>query len=148
MLAAAAFIGTYEGTDLIAVHNSFDPPGVITYCQGLTNIAEDKSVKVGQRFTPEFCQKAFADTLPKYMTPILKCVPSLPSYPQGVQIASLSLAYNIGPTGFCRSSIAKYLNQGNQKAACNSFPLYNKANGRVLRGLVNRREAERKLCLG
>lgn len=147
VLAAAAFIGVWEGRDLVAVRNSFDPPGVITYCQGLTNIAEDKTVKVGDRFTPEVCDAKFAEALPKYIAPVKKCVPGIEKYPQGVQVASVSLAYNIGPTGFCRSSIAKNLNAGKRREACDAFRLYNKANGKVLKGLVNRREAERKLCL-
>jgi lysozyme len=147
LLVAAAFIGGWEGLDLVAKHYAHDPAGVITYCQGLTNLSEDKKVKVGDRFTKEVCNEKFAAALPKYWEPINKCVPGLKNYPQGVQIASLSLAYNIGHGGFCKSSIARNLNAGNRKAACDAFRLYIKADGKVLKGLVNRRESERTLCL-
>jgi lysozyme len=37
-------------------------------------------------------------------------------------------------------------NAGNTAEACARLELYNKAGGRVLRGLVRRRAAERELC--
>lgn len=61
--------------------------------------------------------------------------------------ACISLAYNIGVKGFANSSIAKKLNAGDKQGAANAFLLYNKAGGKVLQGLVNRRNAERKLFL-
>ena len=45
------------------------------------------------------------------------------------------------------STMFKYLNSGNYKAACNELPKWNKSGGKVLNGLVKRREKEKKLCL-
>lgn len=61
--------------------------------------------------------------------------------------AILSLAYNIGPSAFRRSSVLRNLNAGARLASADAFLLWNKANGKVLKGLVRRREAERKLFL-
>lgn len=62
--------------------------------------------------------------------------------------AMISLEWNIGVGRFARSSVARYHRTGNYKAAANAFRLWNKAGGRVLEGLVRRREEERQLYLG
>jgi lysozyme len=61
--------------------------------------------------------------------------------------AFLSLAYNIGPGAFRRSSALRKFNAGDKAGAANAILLWNKAGGKVLRGLVRRREAERALFL-
>lgn len=61
--------------------------------------------------------------------------------------AFLSLAYNIGPGAFKRSSVLRYFNEGETMRAADSFLLWNKAGGQVLRGLVRRRQRERTLFL-
>ena len=63
--------------------------------------------------------------------------------------AFLSLAYNIGPSGFRGSSALRHFNAGDKTKAAAAIKLWNKAtvNGKrqVLRGLVNRREDEVRL---
>ena len=65
--------------------------------------------------------------------------------------AFVSLAYNIGPGAFKRSSALRHFNAGDKPRAAKSILLWNKAtvNGKrvKLAGLVRRREAERKLFL-
>lgn len=65
--------------------------------------------------------------------------------------AFVSLAYNIGPLAFSKSSALRHFNAGNKEAAANAILAWNKAtvNGRkqVLRGLQRRREAEKALFL-
>lgn len=65
--------------------------------------------------------------------------------------AFVSLAYNIGPGAFSRSSALRHFNAGNKAAAADAILAWNKAtvNGRkqVLRGLARRREAEKALFL-
>lgn len=61
--------------------------------------------------------------------------------------ACVSLAYNIGVKRFAQSSIVRYLEDGSKVAAADAFRMYNRAGGRVLSGLVNRREKERTLFL-
>jgi len=61
--------------------------------------------------------------------------------------ACLSLAYNIGPGAFRRSSVVKYFNAGLDMRAADAFLLWNKSGGKVLRGLERRRRDERTLFL-
>ncbi len=65
--------------------------------------------------------------------------------------AFVSLAYNIGPMAFSKSSALRNFNAGNKEAAANAILAWNKATvkGRkqVLRGLQRRREAEKALFL-
>ena len=53
--------------------------------------------------------------------------------------------YNLGPTNFKNSTLLKELNSGNYYAASNELLTWNKAGGKVLAGLVKRREAEAQL---
>jgi len=65
--------------------------------------------------------------------------------------AFLSLAYNIGPTGFANSSALRHFNNGDKARSAASILLWNKETkgGRkvVSQGLKNRRADERKLFL-
>ena len=66
---------------------------------------------------------------------------------QNMYDAIVSLAYNIGINGFKKSSVLRLLKQGDKQNAADAFLLWNMAGGKVLRGLVKRRERERKLFL-
>jgi len=60
--------------------------------------------------------------------------------------ACVSLAYNIGTGGFKKSSVLKKLNVNpNDPTIADSFRLWNKGGGVILKGLVRRREAEIEL---
>ena len=61
--------------------------------------------------------------------------------------ACVSLAYNIGLGNFQNSTVLRCLNAKNWTDAADAFLLWNKANGRIMNGLVRRREAERALFL-
>jgi len=61
--------------------------------------------------------------------------------------AFISLAYNIGPGAFRKSSALRLFNAGDKAGAAKAILMWNKAGGKVLNGLVRRREAEKKLFL-
>lgn len=61
--------------------------------------------------------------------------------------AMVSLAYNIGPGAFNKSTLLKRLNAGDTQGAADQFLVWNKAGGKVLAGLTRRRKAERELFL-
>ena len=46
----------WEGRNYTAVHLSFDPPGVVTVCGGVTNY-DLPHLKVGDKFTEAECQR-------------------------------------------------------------------------------------------
>jgi len=56
-----------------------------------------------------------------------------------------SLAYNIGLSGFRKSSALRHFNAGDKAKAAAAIKLWNKAGGKVLAGLVRRRDAEVEL---
>lgn len=114
---------------------------VPTACDGIT-----KGVKMGMRFTPAQCNDLLEQELIAHAEPIIRCVPGLKGRTNQA-IAAVSLSYNIGTAGVCKSSIAKLWNAGQWRAGCDRFPLFNKAGGRVIQGLVNRRARERTICV-
>lgn len=59
--------------------------------------------------------------------------------------ALVSLCYNIGANAFKGSTVVRLLNQRKYQAACTAIGMWNKAGGRVVQGLVNRRKAEQVL---
>ena len=61
--------------------------------------------------------------------------------------ACVSLAYNIGPNAFAKSTVLRELNAGNKDKAAAAFKMWNKADGDIVKGLVNRRNAEVTLFL-
>ena len=143
MLAAAAvFVAPWEGERTEAYLDRIASPAVWTVCYG-----ETKGVKQGDKYTPQQCLDLLSASLAGYHAQLVKCVPTLPQQPQGVQVALTSWTYNVGAGAACKSTLAKRANAGDWQAACNQLPLWNKAGGVVVRGLTNRRAAEQKLCL-
>ena len=63
------------------------------------------------------------------------------------EAAYTSLAYNVGIRAAGRSTATRRLNAGNIRGGCDALTWWNKAGGRVVRGLVNRRSAEKEYCL-
>lgn len=62
--------------------------------------------------------------------------------------ALVSFVYNIGGTAFGYSTLLRKLNAGDYEGAANQLLRWNKDNGKVIRGLTNRRKRERELFLG
>ncbi|MDP8078350.1 lysozyme [Phocoenobacter skyensis] len=67
--------------------------------------------------------------------------------PQGAFEAATSITFNVGCGTMKKSTLFKYAQAGKIKAMCNEFPKWKYSNGRVLNGLVIRREKEKQLCL-
>jgi len=61
--------------------------------------------------------------------------------------AIISFAYNCGLRNYRISTLRKRINEGNWEGAANEIVKWNKANGRVLKGLTRRREAEAALLV-
>ncbi|QLB23714.1 lysozyme [Phocoenobacter skyensis] len=67
--------------------------------------------------------------------------------PQGAFEAATSITFNVGCGTMKKSTLFKYARAGKIKAMCNEFTKWKYSNGRVLNGLVIRREKEKQLCL-
>jgi len=61
--------------------------------------------------------------------------------------ALVSLAFNIGVGAFSKSTLVKKLNTGDRAGAADQFGQWVKAGGKTLKGLVTRRQSERKQFL-
>ena len=59
--------------------------------------------------------------------------------------AMVSLAYNIGVKAFAGSTLVRLFNLGDNIGAESQFARWNRAGGKILQGLVNRRAAEAAL---
>jgi lysozyme len=103
-------------------------------------------VKQGQSIDPVKALKRKLDDVQKFEGAIKQCV-TVPLH-QHEYDAYLSLAYNIGPTAFCRSTLVRLLNEGKYTMACEQILRWDKAGGKVVRGLTLRREAEYRQCMG
>lgn len=121
-----------------------DIVSVPTVCFGET---EREAVAEGRRrtYSKAECLAMLQESLKGYDEGMKACLTR--DLPPSVHIAFLSATYNIGIGGFCKSSMARRANAGDFKGACNALLMWNKAGGRVVRGLENRRRAEHKICL-
>jgi len=61
--------------------------------------------------------------------------------------AYTSLAYNVGISAAGNSTATRRINNGDIRGGCKALTWYNKAGGRVVRGLVNRRSEEYTFCM-
>lgn len=138
-MLAVATVGQFEGLRFVAYQ---DVIGVWTACYG-----ETKGIRPGMKFTREQCDVMFIGSLAEHEEGMRACLAAPDALPMQVYVADLSLAYNIGVAGFCRSSIAAYQNAGRLRESCERFLLFVRAGGKVVKGLVARREAERRLCI-
>lgn len=141
-LIAGPFVMHEESGAKVYTHAYWDNlGGVWTVCSGDTQGVNRNTVE-----TPAGCTVRLDKRLAAFVLPVLKCAPILRSRPYELA-ASLSLAYNIGARGYCHSSIARDFQAERWGAACDAFLLYDRAGGHVVAGLLNRRRAERALCL-
>lgn len=69
------------------------------------------------------------------------------SLPQSVFDAAVSLTFTTGCKKVKHSTLFNYLRENQYENACNRFPDWNKSSGKILNGLVMRREKEKALCL-
>ena len=139
MAMAVALVAAFEGGRTVAYR---DAVGIPTVCFG-----ETRGVKMGDRYTMDQCKEMLGSALLEYEAAMVKCLKNPAAIPDKSYVAFLSLSYNIGSYAFCHSSVARRANAGNIRGACDAILYWNKAGGRVLRGLVRRRQEERKLCL-
>ena len=141
LLSAAALVGlvTHEGySDQTIIPIKGDVPTI--------GFGSTKGVKLGDKTNPVAAlQRAMRDIAGKE-TAVKKCV-KVPLH-QYEYDAYISLAYNIGTGAFCGSTLVKKLNIGDYTGACNEILRWDRAQGRVVKGLTMRRQKEYNQCLG
>ena len=105
-----------------------------------------EGVKLGDTITvPKALERSLAD-IQKFEGAVKQCV-KVPLY-QHEYDAYVQLAYNIGGSAFCGSTLVKRLNAEDYPGACKEILRWNRAQGREVRGLTIRRQREYTLCSG
>lgn len=123
-----------------------DIVGVPTVCFG-----ETQGVELGDRFTDRECRRMlerrlsedYRAGLHRYFTPDTKANRLTPHR----DAAYVSLAYNVGIRAAGKSTATRRLNAGDIAGGCEAISWWNKAGGRRVRGLVNRRGVENGMCM-
>jgi lysozyme len=139
---AAAVMALVAGFEGLRTYAYRDPVGIPTICFG-----ETRGVKMGDRATKAECQALLKVRLLEFEAGVRSCLKAPDRIPDGAYAAVLSFSYNVGVGAFCGSTMRRYLDAGQVRQACDELPRWVKARGITLPGLVNRRAAERKVCL-
>ncbi|EOV2303028.1 TPA: lysozyme [Yersinia enterocolitica] len=135
---AAVLIPSLEGVE----HKPYqDVIGVWTVCYGHTG----KDIMLGKIYTEAEC-RALLDkdlrTTAAQIDPYIK-----KPIPDTTRAALYSFAYNVGAGNFKTSTLLHRINQGDTAGACDQLRRWTYAGGKPWKGLQNRREIERELCL-
>lgn len=138
VLAGGALVAPWEGKENVAYK---DVVGVWTQCYGDTHDVNRTRAK-----TDNECTDSLAKQLVEHNEEMKRYV--LVPMTDYQEAAFTSLVYNIGVGNWKNSTALKLLNRGLYKEACEQLPRWNKAGGKVYRGLTNRRLSEMEVCLG
>lgn len=150
LLIATGVVSVWEGKRNVGY---LDVIGVPTYCYG----GIGPEAVVGRRYSDAQCRTQLAEDVQSHAAPLARCLTR--PLPDKTYAALISLSFNIGPAGVCKTAafrpdkpfagqgLAWYFNNGYGVQGCNAFGRYVYAAGRRIKGLENRRAAERKLCL-
>lgn len=99
-----------------------------------------------RRFTQEEVDAILAKDLTRFERGVLRFCPSAANR-QSWMDALVSFSFNVGLGTLQRSTLRAKFNRGDYKGAADEFLKYTKSGGKVLKGLVNRRNDERALFM-
>ena len=133
-----ALIKKFEGCELEAYKCA---AGVLTIGYGHT-----KGVTQGMQITKAQAEEMLVEELATYETYVSDAVDN--QLDQCMFDALVSWTYNLGPTNLLSSTMLKVLNAGEYDEVPAQLKRWNKASGKVLEGLIRRREAESLLFEG
>ena len=133
-----SLIKKFEGCELEAYQ---DAVGVWTIGYGHT-----KNVKEGMTVSKEQADNMLLNELDEYCEHVEKAVTV--DLKQCEFDALVSWTYNLGPTNLNNSTMLKVLNNKEYDDVPAQIKRWNKAGGKVLQGLIRRREAEALLFEG
>lgn len=134
-LAATYLNKPWEGRELRAYPDPATGGKPWTICDGDT-----EGVRPGMVETPAGCDKRLVRRMMSFRGALVACIPNFGSKPLSWRAMMNSLTWNIGPVAACKSTAARLGITGKYRASCNAATAYNRAAGRVMIGLVKRRE--------
>lgn len=134
-LAVTVLVKPWEGRSLRAYLDTVAKPPVWTICDGDT-----KGVRPGMVETAAGCDRRLASRIVRdYRARLVACVPNWPAAPLSWRAMMTSLAWNIGVDAACRSTAARLGRAGRWLESCTAATAFNRAGGRMVIGLANRR---------
>ena len=138
------------GLRLLAKHEGLSlkaykcPAGVFTIGFGNTFYEDGTKVKEGDIITKQRAEELLRIIANDFATKVDALVK--PKLTMQQFDALVSFAYNVGTANFAKSTLLKKVNANPNDARIRAeFEKWNKANGRVLKGLVTRRKEEADL---
>lgn len=156
-LSASAILGTvsmiipWEGSvkNKEGYHQVYkDVVGIPTACYGQTGRdLYGKQIRMGDTYTEQECLIMLGNTVKKFEQAVDRHVKTPYASPYQ-KAAFISFTYNVGEGAFAKSTLLRKKNAGDDVGACEELSRWKYAGGKVVKGLENRRENERKWCLG
>lgn len=141
VLASSVAIGAITQYEGFRSEAYLDIVGIPTIGYGST-----EDVKLGDRIDEKGARsRLIKEVMDTYGQAVINCV-KVPLH-QSEYDAYVSLTYNIGPNAFCKSTLVKKLNAGDYVGACKEIKRWNRAGGKIVKGLTNRREGEYNMCI-
>lgn len=138
--AAIEHIKKSEGLRLTAYPDPGSKDGKpVTIGYGTTRI-NGKPISLGTKITKEQAEQYLEADLKVFATKVAALIKVKLSDNQFG--ALVSFAYNIGIDAFAKSTLLRLLNAGDYKSVPTQLRRWNKNDGEVMQGLINRREAE------
>lgn len=139
---ATAFIAPWEGKVNTTYLDTIASPPILTVCYGHTG----KYAIKGATYSDDMCKKILAADVEKHYAGLAACV-SVNHVPVSVQASLLELFFNVGVGAGCASTMTAKANLGRYTEACDQLDRWVKAGGKTIRGLVNRRNASKEMCV-
>lgn len=140
LVALSIAVPVVQKAEGLALDPYWDVAHVRTYCYGETQDV------VERRYTPAECVTRLRKRLREYGSTVQACVPAV-AFNVYILAAFTSFAYNVGTAAACGSTAFKLARAGKFAQACDALRMWNKAGGKVRKGLVTRRDNERVICL-
>ena len=134
-LAVTVLVKPWEGRSLRAYLDTVAKPPVWTICDGDT-----KGVRPGMVEIAAGCDRRLATRIVRdYRSKLVACVPNWPAAPLSWRAMMISLTWNIGTGAACNSTAARLGRAGRWLESCTAATAFNRAGGRMVVGLANRR---------
>jgi GH24 family phage-related lysozyme (muramidase) len=140
---AQALIKQWEGIRLSAYPDPATGGEPWTIGYGMTAV-NGAPVRQGDKISQALADELLRSEIHRYAAELYKLIPAIQQYGANQQAALISWAWNVGLGAVEKSTLRKRLLAGEsaQVVVPQELPKWNKANGKVMEGLANRRAAE------
>lgn len=148
---AAEFIKVFEGYHKSLPDGSciayLDPIGIPTIGWGSIYDTDGSRVKMNRAWPLYIAQEQLEKEIKHFLNGLLISSPSLAKESNSKVIACLSFCFNLGLGAYRSSTFRKKVNEGNWLEASQQVMRWNRAGGKVMKGLTRRRQAEANLLI-